>query len=169
MRSLLRNLRDSEDGQALTELALVLPILLIVLLAILDFGRAINYWNDETHVANLAARYAAVGVLPTTAQDKSCGQEPPMTESTLKAYILCQAKTDSSELAEGSKGKSGTQGGLGVCVSIPKAEVGAPVTIKLTSNYKWLPFLPVRAAQTTVSGTATNRLEQIPSFTSGAC
>jgi Flp pilus assembly protein TadG len=168
MRNLLRNLRHSEDGQALTELALVLPMLLIVLLAIVDFGRAINYWNDETHVANLAARYAAVGVLPTKAQD-TCGQEPPLTEATLKAYIVCQAHTDSPELAEGSGGANGTQGGVAVCIGIPKAEIGAPVTVKLTSSYKWLPFLPVGAAQTPISGTATNRLEQTPGFTSGSC
>jgi hypothetical protein len=62
-------------------------------------------------------------------------------------------------------------------VSIPNAAVGQPVTVKLTTNYKWLP-LPVLAgalqwANTNISGTATMRLEQVPpsgwATTTAAC
>src|SRR5215212_4022491 len=49
-----------EEGVALIEFALVLPILLLLVLGIIDFGQAFNYKNDETHLANQAARYAAV-------------------------------------------------------------------------------------------------------------
>src|ERR1700720_2211329 len=74
---LFRSLRESEDGQAVVELALALPILLIVVLGIVDFGRAVNYWNDENHVANLAARYAAVGTLPGSGA--TCGGKSTLT------------------------------------------------------------------------------------------
>jgi hypothetical protein len=161
---LFRSLRESEDGQAVVELALAIPVLLIVVLGIVDFGRAVNYWNDENHVANLAARYAAVGTLPASG---TCGGK-----STLKEYVECEAELDSSELASGSKGTTGTQGKLGVCVSIPKATVGEPVTVKVTANYSWLPQPKVlggsfKFAETPLSGTATMRLEQVTSSTAG--
>jgi hypothetical protein len=158
----------AEDGQALVELALVLPVLLLVVLGIVDFGRAVNYWNDETHVANLAARYASVGTLPTASQDPTCGGK-----STLTEYVKCEVKIDSPELAEGSSNGNGAQGGVGVCVSIPEAKVGAPVTVKVTTKYKWLPFFKFSFTESAMSGSATGRLEQTPpagfATTTGSC
>ena len=46
----------SERGVALIEFALVLPFLLLVVFGMVDLGKAVNYWNDETHLANQAAR-----------------------------------------------------------------------------------------------------------------
>ena len=69
IRSILNSRRrqlHNQRGVAMVEFALVLPILLIVLFGIFDFGRAINYWIDATHLANETARYAAVGNKPTT-------------------------------------------------------------------------------------------------------
>jgi len=53
--------KEGERGAALVEFALVLPILLVILLGILDFG--LYYYNDLqlTHVARDAARYLSVG------------------------------------------------------------------------------------------------------------
>jgi Flp pilus assembly protein TadG len=49
-----------EDGQALVEFALVLPIVVIIIFGIASFGFALNGWNDETHLVSEAARCAAV-------------------------------------------------------------------------------------------------------------
>ena len=53
--------RRHERGAAAVEFALVLPILLVILLGILDFG--LYYYNDLQliHVARDAARYVSVG------------------------------------------------------------------------------------------------------------
>lgn len=50
-----------ERGAAAVEFALVLPILIVILLGILDFG--LYYYNDLqlTHAARDAARYLSVG------------------------------------------------------------------------------------------------------------
>src|SRR5947208_5016187 len=53
-----------ERGAALVEFVLVLPLVLLLLFAMIDFGKAFNYWNDETHLANEAARYAVVNKNP---------------------------------------------------------------------------------------------------------
>src|SRR5271167_2477174 len=88
----LRTVRESEDGQAVLELALCIPVLLIVVLGIVDFGRAVNYWNNETHLANLGARFAAVGNWPQECVEKEPGgRERTITKPTLVEYLKCQA------------------------------------------------------------------------------
>ena len=44
----------------MVEFALVLPLLLLIIFGIIDFGKAFNYWVDETHIANQAARIVEV-------------------------------------------------------------------------------------------------------------
>lgn len=56
----LRALSGRERGAAAVEFALVLPLLMVLLLGIIDFG--LYYYNDLqlTHVARDAARYLSV-------------------------------------------------------------------------------------------------------------
>ncbi|HTW11809.1 MAG TPA: TadE family protein, partial [Solirubrobacteraceae bacterium] len=56
----LKRLRNREDGQALVELAFVLPLVVLFLFGIIDFGLAINSYNGDTNLANLGARTVAV-------------------------------------------------------------------------------------------------------------
>ncbi len=53
--------RENESGAALVEFALVLPLLLVLVFGIIDFG--LYFYNDLqlTHVARDAARFASVG------------------------------------------------------------------------------------------------------------
>ena len=50
----------SEDGQAATELALVFPILLVILIAIAQFGILFNNYITLTDATRTGARKAAV-------------------------------------------------------------------------------------------------------------
>src|SRR5688500_20154154 len=87
-RALLRG-RDrarSEDGVALVAFALRLPVLALLLFGMLDFGKAFNYWIDETHLANEGARWAVVN-------------RNPSSSGTLQQYIKEQATT--TELRDG--------------------------------------------------------------------
>lgn len=49
-----------EDGQAMTELALVLPVFIVLLLAIVQFGIAFNNYLTLTDATRAGARKAAV-------------------------------------------------------------------------------------------------------------
>ena len=62
-RGRLRVLRGRERGAAAVEFALVLPLLIVLLLGIIDFG--LYYYNDLqlTHAARDAARYLSVNNL----------------------------------------------------------------------------------------------------------
>ncbi|MCC6381994.1 MAG: pilus assembly protein [Dehalococcoidia bacterium] len=56
----LRRLRESEKGQTLVEFALVLPFFLVLIFALVDFGRAYYTWQVVTNGAREGARAAAV-------------------------------------------------------------------------------------------------------------
>jgi Flp pilus assembly protein TadG len=159
MRQLSLHLKD-ERGQALVEFALVIPLLLLVMLAVLTFGKSINYWNDATHIASEGARYAAVNRKPT-----------PGNALSLQAQLLAQA--DSSELRSG--GSDAVASPAQVCIDFPNGTslVGDPVRVRMTFTYKWIPlitsFLPSHTASKTIQSSAVMRLEAPPTTYSAGC
>ena len=155
---MLRRLRREEHGVALVEFALVAPLLLVILFAMLDFGRTFNYWIDATHLANEGARWAVVN-------------KNPASSGSLQQYIQQQADTD--ELRNG--GSSSVPSALQVCISFPSGSstVGNPVEVTASVTYNWLPFLSSQAlgglTSTTVSSSSTMRLEAPPTNYSAGC
>lgn len=156
--------REGESGQALVEFALVLPILILLLLAIVDFAKVSNYWNDENDMANRAARYAAVGRNP-------CVNPSPPTEcsgsTNLADFIKKQA--DSDELRTGSAGPGVLSPGAVVCIAYTNspARVGVDaVKVTVTSQYKWLSIIGSAVGiQKEIAGRADMRLERVPPTT----
>jgi len=144
-----------ESGQATVEFALILPVLLFLLLAMLDFGKAFNYWIDETHLATSAARWAVVNKLPQ-ASDPACGTQT----------IMCQMQqqADTAELRNGG-GSISSALNVSFCLPTGTGNVGDPIRAKVTSTYHWLNFLtgPFGIAgftDKTIDVSATMRLEQ---------
>jgi Flp pilus assembly protein TadG len=129
---------------------------MLVLVGIVSFGRAMNYSEQATHLANEAARYAAVD------------QKPAGATGTLGAWVRAQAKVDSPELANGTGSVSNTQ----VCIGYGSGGnvTGQPLTVTMKFTFSWLPILKITPATTTVTRTATMRLEAAatdPFFASG--
>ena len=58
--------RRRQRGQSLVEFALILPIFLILLMGIVDFGLGLKSWIAITNSARESARYAAVGCASAT-------------------------------------------------------------------------------------------------------
>ena len=56
--------RDDDRGSAAVELALVLPLLLLLLFGVIDFGRMLNTQITLTEAAREGARAAALGYDP---------------------------------------------------------------------------------------------------------
>ena len=177
MKRIFRDLLEDQGGQAVTEFALVVPLLLVLLFAIFDFGRAVFYWNDENHVANLGARYAAVSNVPATGTWPSCGTPAP--PDTLAGYVWCEANADTTSPTNGSPGLTATNGATnqsqanngvasGVCVTVSAPggatapTAGTPLTVTVAGQYNYLPFSFAGGSlfQGTIKGTATMRLEQ---------
>ncbi len=120
----------SERGVVLVEFAFIAPILFLVLLGMLDFGRAMNNWNDVTQLANEGARLAAVNIDPTSSINTGASNYGLQTPTT--------------------------------CITTSSNQIGGAVTVKVTIPYTWyvgkfIPLLP-----STLTSTATMRLEQLP-------
>ncbi len=146
-RRQLRPSAGGESGAALVEFALVLPLLLVLLLGVVDFGKAFNYWIDQTHLANEAARFAAVNKSPVAGQD-------------IEQAIKNQANTN--ELKSG--GGSVASPGVVVTVCFPTGStgrIGQPVEVRVRATYKWLQYLvgKVGLVDTPITGKAVMRLE----------
>ncbi|TML43608.1 MAG: hypothetical protein E6G19_11640 [Actinobacteria bacterium] len=155
-----RRFAADERGVALVEFALVLPLILLLLLGMIDFGKAFNYWNDETHLANEAARQAVVDSCP------SCtgGQK-------INDWIRTEA--DTGELMNGGT-QSISSPGLRVCIWFPDNTVhsdvpdvqdhalGDPVQVIVHAQYNWLAYLVGQGLplHSDLTGTATMRMEK---------
>src|SRR6266536_3696953 len=154
-----------EEGAAMVELALVLPLLLVLMLGMVDFGKAFKAWIDETHLANEGARLAAVQYAVA-----GCSGNPNVC---LANYF--QQGADFGEIKAGSQSLDKAK----VCISYPtnpatttSGLVGDPVEVTVQSKYHWLDYLvnkKVTALVTPFAGTATMRLEQNPSDKTGGC
>jgi Flp pilus assembly protein TadG len=147
----------NERGAALVEFTLVLPVLLLVLIGMLEFGRVFNYWIDENQLANVAARFAAV--------DRNPGPGVTLQESV-------QGQADTDELRNG--GTASVPAGAQVCIDFPDGTsgVGDPVEATVSVDYNWMPFIGDAlggATTTTLTGSATMRLEAEPSDYSEGC
>lgn len=58
---LIRKNKDGERGQALVEFTLIIPIFLLLVFAIVDFGMGFHAWISVTNAAREGARIGAVG------------------------------------------------------------------------------------------------------------
>ena len=63
--------RRRQAGQSLVETALVLPILLVILMGIFDFGRAIFAYNAVSNSAREAVRVAIVNQNATAVENEA--------------------------------------------------------------------------------------------------
>lgn len=63
----------SEKGAALVEMALILPILIVLLFGIIDFGRIFHAYLTLDHAGREAAREASVGNDETTVINRAVG------------------------------------------------------------------------------------------------
>lgn len=108
----IQDRRGREKGAAAVEFALVLPILLVILMGVIDFG--LYFYNDLqlTHVARDAARYLSVSdeAAANTAIDNG-------DDNLVSASITSRAVT-------------------------PAATQGGESTITLTAQYSFLTPLP---------------------------
>jgi Flp pilus assembly protein TadG len=75
MSALRRRVRRGEEGQALVEFALVLPILLFLLLGIVDFARAWNVYEVLTDAGREATRLAVVEIGATDQQVRQVAKD----------------------------------------------------------------------------------------------
>jgi len=146
----------------MVEFALVLPLLALLLVGMLEFGRALNYWIDTTHMASEGARLAAVSAAPAACPGGGAA-------GNLAQYVQCQA--DTHELRYG--GTTSVPDPASVCIDFPNGTTnrGDPVRVTVTATFNWLPLIGAAGGvgSTTITGAATMRLESDWTGGGGIC
>ena len=148
----LRGRIPGEGGQALVEFAFVLPLLLLFLFAIIDFGLALNQQNSDTNIANIAVREAAV---VGTTQTVMCGTQ---TDTTLQQWATCE-----SQITGGPNLTSVCVGDVATSASAPSSTytTGDPIEVKVASTFSWLKLVSEASGglSSTIGSSATMRME----------
>ncbi|KAB0666539.1 pilus assembly protein [Oryzomonas japonica] len=136
----LHRIRGSK-GQALVELALILPILLLLILGVIEFGRAFYMKNTLTNAVRHAARKAAVN---------TSWNQNSIRFWTYSAVPASWGNTSVITLAQSSP------------ASPPSSGSGADITV--TAKLKFNTIVPHFSFPfknyTTISAQATMRYEQ---------
>jgi Flp pilus assembly protein TadG len=128
--------RTTENGQAVVEFAVILPVLLMILFAILQFGIVFNNYIQVTAAAREGARKAAVS--------RSLGTSSAENAATAAAKAA----------APGLK-----QGNINVTYpNSPTFAQGSDVSVKVTYPYS-ISLLGIIVRSGTLSSTTTMRVE----------
>jgi TadE-like protein len=155
VRKRMKRARVGEQGQALVELAFVIPLVLLFLFGIIDFGLALNQQNSDTNLANIAVREAAV--VGTTSSVPCSGTTPAPTNLT--AWVTCEAAV------------TGAPTPTYICVADTASTPGSadytagdPIKVEIHSTFNWLKLITnsVSSVNSTIGASATMRLEQGP-------
>jgi len=173
---------SAEKGQATIEFAIIIPLLLLLVVGIIEFGKAFNYWIDLNHLANEGARWAAVEKVPPA--NSSPGP------NDIRNYLIGQASSTELESAIAPDGGGPIGAGtsnVGICytptpiegyVGTPPPQIGDAVTVTIEAPYSFpvisgLINLAGRLfgagggsiGDITLRGESTMRLEQLPPST----
>jgi Flp pilus assembly protein TadG len=153
VRALIKRVRG-EHGQALVELAFVMPILLLLLFGIIDFGLALNQQNQDTNIANIAAREAALGTV-TSAQ---CGG---VAYSTLGTWAKCEAQATGTPVNSVCVGDTANT----PAPTSSSYSSGDPLEVEVSSSFGWLKLITGKVGNlsSSIGGDATMRIETTPS------
>ncbi len=93
MLKLIRTLRKrGEKGQALAEFALLIPIFLILLFAIVDFGMGFHSWITVTNSAREGARLGVVQATEADIKDRVYQTANLPDEATKMTVIVTNAQ-----------------------------------------------------------------------------
>ena len=82
----------AERGQTLVELALVVPIVLILVVGTVDFGWALRSWMTVTNSAQEAARLGAVGASCEDIQQRAVGTSGGLLTAADVSVKNCQGE-----------------------------------------------------------------------------
>ena len=142
--SLARRWPRGTRGQGLTEFALVLPIIVFVLVAVFDVGRAVYSYNTLANAARQGARVAAVNQLDPPNSNTSCAETMPIEDQTNPRWSI-RACTAASAISLGLLPADVT-----VSYSAPPSttlscsptlHVGCIASVSV--NYRWTPITPL--------------------------
>jgi len=161
-----RGLARSERGTAIVEFALIAPLLFFLVFGIIEFGRALNYYNDLTQLAGQGARAAIVSRNPDSTAVGTANANCPANNQTIQCQIAKTFPTD-NELKNGMSVCLGTLNTTSNVINTPTTtpSIGDPITVRTKFPFHFLTSL--FGASITLTSTQTERLEALPTWGGG--
>ena len=161
-----RRLISSERGTAVVEFALIAPILFLLVFGIVEFGRALNYYNDLTQLSGQGARAAVVSRNPDGTAVGTGNADCPANGQTIQCQIAKTYPTD-AELKDGISvclGILDPAGSGNIQAPSGTPAVSTPITVRTKFTFQPLTsFFP----SVTLTSTQTEGLEGTPNWTWG--
>lgn len=136
--STARNLAQLESGSALIELALILPLLLLLFMGIVDLGRAFYYSNAVARAAEVGALYGARN--PTDTSGMVDASDHAMSAAFGGAKDSTSMDSSASYGCECNGGTSQSPG----CTVTPScgSDTNQVYYVTVTANAAFQPILP---------------------------
>jgi Flp pilus assembly protein TadG len=160
--------RDRSAGQSLVETALILPVFMLLLMGIVDVGRAVFAYNTVGEAARQGARVAVVNQL---ADSQGCDPTRPV-ETTVVSTALWSARqcalaagrvagVTSSDVTVSYSVPAGT---ALVCQTSPSMNLSVGCYATVTVGTTWTPITPLVSTilgPVHVSSTSTMPIERV--------
>lgn len=141
-------LLKAERGASLVELALVLPLLMLLLMGAVDFGRAFYLAMEISGAAQAGAEYGAQNPTDTTGMSAAAKYDAPDVPG-----LVVSTPTYGCECAAGT-GFSATCANTPSC---PSSNIVYRVTVNVSATYSpWFPW-PKIPSSISLSSSATMR------------
>ena len=139
--------QDPESGQATVEFALILIPLLILVVGIIQFGIALNYWLDMNRLSNQGARWAVVNAYPGCTDPQANNVVACGGTTTLQRYVACQRLPGALKPTVEVSFPSGT------------STVGQPVKVEVRSPFSFRAIM--KLGTITLAARTTMRIERV--------
>ncbi len=138
-------LPEQERGQSLTELALLLPFLIILILGTLDLARAYDMYVSLQNAAREGARYAIADPTNTTGLATRINQE--LTGTGITGVTIAAPECTTIDKTSNSTDTTG--------IACADAVQGDYVTIKISHSFKFVSFSVIGLSDITMNTQAT--------------
>lgn len=148
-----RNALRRDNAQSLVEFALIVPMLLILIFGIVDFGLGLRAYISVASATREGARYAVVGNAPGTFTSGTCSTSTSTTVGkvcqTINGLNLANVQNVKVETCNNAAPR--------VCTPATVANMQPGQAVRVTADYRYHFITPVKALINFVSpGTVTD-------------
>jgi Flp pilus assembly protein TadG len=165
-----RNAIRREDAQSLVEFALIVPMLLILVFGVIDFGMGLRAYVSVASATREGARYAIVGSPPGTFVSGGSGECNGTTSTTAVGKVCGTLNGLNLTNVQNVKVESCNTASPPVCSPATVANMLPGYSVRITANYQYHYITPVKGLinffsagaltnYLTISSTAEMRIE----------
>ena len=140
-----RNPLKRDDAQSLVEFALVVPMLLILVFGVVDFGLGLRAYISVASATREGARYAAVGNPPGTFTTGGSGECNGTTFTTTVGKVCGTINGLRLANVQNIKVETCDTASPPVCVAATTANLYPGKSVRVTADYRYHYITPVKS------------------------